>query len=78
MVYKPFRKDQIDLIEGITHEIHSWINTNDTTSPTHSSDIMEELRKYDLDKNTFENLQFCIWNLFKTIRDLPELHEDTV
>lgn len=54
--FKPPTAKQIEIIDAITHIIKCWVVTNDISSPTHSSDILEELRKLDLDDATADAL----------------------
>lgn len=49
---KPTQK-QIELIKTITGIVSSWAGTNDLVSPTHHSDIGEELSKLKHEDNEF-------------------------
>lgn len=52
---KPTQK-QIELIKTIESIVSSWRSTNDLSSPTHHSDIGEELSKFrEPDNEYFDN-----------------------
>jgi len=55
---------QVELIQTVVRIIKTWSATNDISSPTHSSDIMEELRKLDLDEKTQESVYRHILNIW--------------
>jgi hypothetical protein len=47
--FAPPNAKQVEIIKSVAFIIKSWAATNDISSPTHSSDILEELKKLDLD-----------------------------
>lgn len=49
---KPTQK-QIELIKTVRGIVSSWASTNDLSSPTHHSDIKEELDKFSDEDNEF-------------------------
>ena len=51
---KPTKK-QIELIKTIEKIVSSWGSTNDINSPTHYSDIREELKKLKFEDNEFSD-----------------------
>lgn len=67
MEHKPFTKEQKALIDTCSWIIASWKHTNDKTSPTHVTDIKEELRKHDLDDEGMEDFEELLFNLFLKI-----------
>lgn len=68
---KPTAK-QIELIKTIKKIVSSWRSTNDISSPTHQSDIAEEMQKLqdeDTDNEFSDNLNvlLTIENYLSTI-----------
>lgn len=66
---KPTTK-QIELIKTIEKIVSSWRSTNDINSPTHDSDIDEELRKHDFDANTDDKglVTYALSDILEIIR----------
>lgn len=54
--FKPPNAKQIEMIDTVVCIISGWRATNDISSPTHSSDILEELKKLDLSGEQMETL----------------------
>lgn len=66
---KPTKK-QIELIKTIEKIVSSWRSTNDITSPTHHSDINEELQHFKFEDNEFSdnfNVLLTVENHLSTI-----------
>ena len=68
--FKPPNVKQIEIINATVHIIKCWAVTNDISSPTHSSDIMEELKKLDLDDAMKDALYQHILNIWFDVRML--------
>jgi len=65
-------ENQIESINLIISIIESWKNTNDINSPTHESDINEELRKLDFLKlnhhNNIKDILSYLWTIVTDIK----------
>ena len=61
---------QKEICELIIRQTKSWLNTNDISSPSHYTYIMEEIQKENLDKDREIILYDRLANLFYFIKNL--------